>query len=403
MSNEPDDVRREMIALLGRIVGSGPLPADLQRTALEMYASLAGPPPEPTADLSTDEIPTADTAALFPEVLDGGAAAAASVAAPAAVGSRRLVYVHGICRHDRGYSDPWWAALQPFVPTAFGPGTRGETRLEVLWSDIVNQASGSLRGAVFGAASADALPDPVARRERARAAAAEEIKETLRDRADQQTMAAAAAQADGLAGAAGAGLLGAGAAAAAPAGAGLAGAEMAGLISIPGASCIDDFSIYLVDDAVRKAIVDRFLAVVRPELAAGRGLDVIAHSWGTVVAYEGLRQLEDDGLRTPLVRNFFTVGAALSIGAVKLRLRPANKDGRKPANVRNWVNLDARGDVVGGPLKGRPYAVDADFVNLAPSGCGSFLGLVNPQCSHSSYFRPANATVNRDVFARFIN
>lgn len=177
----------------------------------------------------------------------------------------------------------------------------------------------------------------------------------------------------------------------------------AALITIPGASCIDDFSIYLVDDAVRGRIVDRFLEVLRPELKAGRELDVIAHSWGTVVAYEGLRQLEDEGLRTPLVRDFFTVGAALSIGAVKLRLRPANRDGRKPANVRRWANLDARGDVVGGPLQGRPYAVDFDFVGLDPVGCGSFLGLVNPECAHSSYFVTTNAAVNRDIFARFIN
>jgi len=131
-------------------------------------------------------------------------------------------------------------------------------------------------------------------------------------------------------------------------------------------------------------------------------VDRVPEGW-TVVAYEGLRQLEDEGLRRPLIRNFFTVGAALSIGPVKWRLREANRDGRKPASVRRWVNLNARGDIVGGPLGGRPYDVDLDFVDLDPFGCGSFLWLVDPQCAHGSYFRIGNLAVNRGVFGRFID
>ena len=170
-----------------------------------------------------------------------------------------------------------------------------------------------------------------------------------------------------------------------------------------GGSCLDDFSVYLVHAPTRQTIIDRFTAVIRPQLAAGNEIDLISHSWGTVVAYEGLRELENAGVSLNGVRNFFTVGAALSIGAVKLGLRTNNKDGRKPAGVRRWVNLNARGDLIGGPLQGRPYAVDEDRVNLDPFGCGSFLGLVNPSCSHSSYFQLGNDAVNRDIFARFIN
>lgn len=362
---QPADDRREMIALLDRIVGAGPLPPELQRQALEMFAALMAQEPA----IAPAAVP--EPAMMF---------AAGPPLAETAAAERRLVYVHGICRHDPGYSDDWWGSLHPYVPTAFGAGDLGVTRLEVVWSDIVNRAAVSLRGAESGrfAAPAAAASRAV---ERDRDRAAEEIKETLRDRADRQAIQAAprtgpfAAQAPAA----------------------------SSLITIPGASCIDDFSLYLVDDAIRGQIVGRFLDVVRPELQAGRELDVIAHSWGTVVAYEGLRQLEDEGLRTPLVRDFFTAGAALSIGAVKLRLRAANRDGRRPANVRRWVNLDARGDIVGGPLLGRPYAVDFDLVDLDPVGCRSFLGLVNPECAHGSYFVAANIAVNRDVFARFIN
>ena len=180
-------------------------------------------------------------------------------------------------------------------------------------------------------------------------------------------------------------------------------ADARSFVTIPGLDCVDDFSAYLVDDAIRQKIIDRFTDVVQPLLAQNLELDIISHSWGTVVAYEGLRQLEDSGITQTLVRNLFTVGAALSIGPVKMRLRPANQDGRRPAMVRRWVNLNAHGDVVGGPLQGRPYKVDFDFPNLDPFGCGSFMGIVNPSCAHSSYFQVGNASVNQDVFAGFID
>jgi hypothetical protein len=120
------------------------------------------------------------------------------------------------------------------------------------------------------------------------------------------------------------------------------------------------------------------------------------------VAYEALRQLEDEGLQAPLVRNFFTVGAALSIGPVKMQLRGANKNGKKPASVRRWVNLNAHGDLIGGALKGRPYDDDIDIIKLPPFGCNSLLGLVNPGCAHSSCFVSGNVAVNRDIFANYI-
>jgi hypothetical protein len=179
-------------------------------------------------------------------------------------------------------------------------------------------------------------------------------------------------------------------------------ADARGFISIPGVDCVEDFTIYLVNDTIRQQILDRFMQVVQPLLAGGLEVDVVSHSWGTVVAYEGLRQLADGGSTQPLVRNFFTVGAALSIVPVKMRLRSANQDGRRPAMVRHWANLNAQGDVVGGPLKDRPFQVDDDFPNLDPFGCRSFLGIVNPACAHGSYFQAGNVPVNRDIFGAFI-
>lgn len=290
-------------------------------------------------------------------------------------GQRQLVYVHGICKHDAGYSTPWWNALHPFT-TAFGAGTLGGTREEVLWSDLVNARGLELR-------ASRAVDSRAAREADEAQRAGDEIREALRDRVDRQTVETGAAAAAGEAPRE-------------------LTAEARGL-SIPGLNCIDDFTVYMVNDSVRAQVIERFTRVVRPLLQAGTEIDIISHSWGTVVAYEGLRELADGGLTTPRVRNFFTAGAALSLGPVKMRLRPANRDGQRPAMVRRWVNLNARGDVVGGPLQGRPYAVDDDFPNLAPFGCSSVLGLVNPVCAHGSYFVAGNEAVNRNVFARFID
>ena len=385
-----DDLKRELVSLLARIVGDQPLPADLQRTALELFARLAEPAAAGGATGAAVNFSGAATLGATP------APPITAAASPVSSGNRRLVYVHGICRHKSGFSNDWWAALQPFV-TAFGSGQLGATRLEVIWSDLVNQSAAAFaQGLAMGGASP---VTPAAQDARAEMAAA--IRETLHDRADQQQLAIASAQGAIQAG----GDLTFGSLPLVNPVASVDAAMVTGAsgLSIPGLSCIDDFSVYLVHEPTRQAVIDRFIAIVRPEFQAGRELDIISHSWGTVVAYEALRQMEDAGLAPNLVRNFFTVGSALSIGAVKLGLRSANKDGRKPASVRRWINLDAAGDLVGGPLQGRPYAVDQDFVNLAPFGCGSFLTLVNPVCAHSSYFQSGNVAVNRDIFGRFIN
>jgi hypothetical protein len=411
-----DALRRELIALLSRIVGDKPLPDDLRRAAIEIFLRLMEPAGGATAAGALAGV----SLGIAPAVLraTGGTGAAA----------RRLVYVHGICRHDAGFSNDWWNALQPFV-TAFGAGILNQSRLEAVWSDLVNQTGAAALGAAPPGAPGVLA---TASEELARAQVAASIRETLHDRADQQKLSMAHAAGTAPAGihgpspAAEATVLGGltspcGCGAAAPppvanldmvtgAGSGRFAprfANVGGPLVIGGGggggSCLDDFAVYLVHAPTRQAIIDRFTAKVRPELAAGNEIDVISHSWGTVVAYEGLRELEDKGVSLASVRNFFTVGAALSIGAVKLGLRSQNKDGRKPTGVRRWVNLNARGDLVGGPLQGRPYEVDEDRVNLDPFGCGNFLGLVNPSCAHGSYFQSGNDAVNRDIFARFIN
>jgi len=283
-----------------------------------------------------------------------------------ASGARHVVYVHGICKHETGYSNGWWQSMRRFTPS-LGAGELGGTRHEVLWSDWVNSRA-AVRALDRGteqqvdeltAELQDALED--------RLVTAQLVAET--EQTDDRSPRAAMPQA-------------------VPRGAGL--------------GCIDDFSRYMLMPSIRRGVLDEFHRVVRPLLQSGASLEIVAHSWGTVVSYEGLLELDAQMGLSGRVRNWFVVGSALSLPPVKRWLSGAAKAGQRPRLANRWINLDARGDVVGGALRGRPYDVDEEFLNLQPIGCGSFVGLVNPTCAHSSYFVSANTAVNQGIFGRFV-
>lgn len=276
-------------------------------------------------------------------------------------GVMHLVYVHGICRHEPGYSEPWWQALKPRL-SATTQGVLETNRHEVLWSDIVSPARDRHRRVVQPAEEQKL---------------ADSLRAVLEDRVERQALATAAQQ--GRSGRPVASRL----------------AYDRALFGIPGLDCVDDFAKYLLNDSIRDEVLDRFLEVVRPLLESGARVVVISHSWGAVVAYEALREM--DGLNLPgRVSVFFTVGSALSIGPVRQGLRTS--DGLRPNHVGNWINLDARGDVVGGALQPH-FGVDSEYLQLDPVGCESLLGIVSPACAHGSYFRSENKAVNAGVFA----
>jgi hypothetical protein len=313
-----------------------------------------------------------------------GGRTTARAAAPlrAAVANKHVVYVHGICRHDPGYSDAWWAALKPYIPDV-----PDENRHEVLWSDVI-QPDGTpraLRTADLARMLAAGGGDS------AHAEVTADLRDALADRAARQLIEASLTGA--VAG------MAPGAAPGRPA-LSLESLGPQSLAAIPQVECVSDFTRYLLETAVREQVLQRFRAVVRPLLAAGAAVEVVSHSWGTVVAYEGLRRLDADADLTGSVPTLFTVGSALSIGPVKRRLLPEAIDGRRPRLARRWVNLNARFDIVGGPLRGNPFAVDYEYLNLVPVGCSPVIP--NPWCAHGSYFHPDNVAVNRDIFGNFI-
>jgi hypothetical protein len=289
--------------------------------------------------------------------------------------NRHLVYVHGICRQSPGFSKPWWNAMKPFTPSIAEANVH-----EVVWSDIVNPA---MAARAPGVPPPPAAPPALTEEQRR---LAESLRAILRDRAEQ-----GAAE---------------GGAAPAPAAPAATGHEMAAAPSLFGVlgevfECADDFVLYMTNTSIREQILGRFDAVVRPLMESGAEVEIIGHSWGTVIAYEGLRRMDAQGSAAlkGKVHNLFTVGSALSIWLVRLNLAERFPGGAKPQRVARWVNLNARFDIVGGHIQG-PFAVDVERLNLAPVGC-SFP--ITPICAHLSYFNADNLVVNRDIFGLFIS
>ncbi|MFG3319742.1 serine peptidase [Streptomyces sp. NPDC048171] len=108
---------------------------------------------------------------------------------------------------------------------------------------------------------------------------------------------------------------------------------------------------------------------LREALDRNRPDVLIAHSLGSVVAYETLHQ---DG--TPLLPLWVTVGSPLALPkAVFDRLNPSPEGGRgsRPPRVARWANLADPGDPVAIPAKGvsRRFAgVDSDEQHVVHHG-----------------------------------
>src|SRR5262249_18353664 len=67
-----------------------------------------------------------------------------------------------------------------------------------------------------------------------------------------------------------------------------------------------EFIEYLVDRKVRNAVKEKVKEQLRPLAGRGYTISIIAHSWGTVVSYESLLDLETEAPNFKLA-NFFTL------------------------------------------------------------------------------------------------
>jgi hypothetical protein len=95
---------------------------------------------------------------------------------------------------------------------------------------------------------------------------------------------------------------------------------------------------YLTEDALRDAVLSRWDGVVTPDTRV-----VVAHSLGSVVAYDALSAHPEWEIDT-----LITLGSPLGLGAVSSRLRPPLVPGQeaKWPGVRRWINIAAVEDPV---------------------------------------------------------
>lgn len=146
---------------------------------------------------------------------------------------------------------------------------------------------------------------------------------------------------------------------------------------------IGEFVKYLVSREVRNAVKEKAKEQLRLLVNSGCNCSILAHSWGSVVAYESLLDLETEMPAFQLA-HLFTLGSPLWLVHYLLE----DSSGRKPRNVTNWVNIHAQGDMVGaGLIPG--FQDDADY-GVANYGNGD---------PHGSYFVDGNKAVEHDIVA----
>jgi hypothetical protein len=128
----------------------------------------------------------------------------------------------------------------------------------------------------------------------------------------------------------------------------------------------------LIDDSTRQRIIDRFINVVRPELEAGRELDIMLTAGelsSLTKAFANWRRKVQPGMR----HTFSPLAPPFRLDQSNSACTPRIMIGKKPTGVKRWLNLNAHGDLVGGPLKGRPFEADIDFLNLEAAVCLDWL------------------------------
>lgn len=146
---------------------------------------------------------------------------------------------------------------------------------------------------------------------------------------------------------------------------------------------VGEFIQYLLESDIRTAVKAKMKEKLRLLAGLGFNISIIAHSWGTVVAYESLLDLQQE-LPAFQATRLFTLGSPLWLVQSLLN----DSSGRKPGNVASWVNIHAQGDVIASSLNN--FQVDKD--DEVPD----FSGGVD---AHESYLLPGNVAVQRAIVA----
>lgn len=106
---------------------------------------------------------------------------------------------------------------------------------------------------------------------------------------------------------------------------------------------LPDLYRYYTDKTIRNELRGRLEAVIRDN--RNKRLMVIAHSMGSIIAYDVLRALGRED-QTLAVEHFVTIGSPLGLPHVKHMILKESPLVRTPSVVRKWSNLADRRDPV---------------------------------------------------------
>ncbi len=102
------------------------------------------------------------------------------------------------------------------------------------------------------------------------------------------------------------------------------------------------------EDKIASQVREQLKQALRPMLEEGHKVLLIGHSLGSIIAYDSLWALSQLEHHPGKIDLFLTIGSPLGMNYVQKRLLGRNyKDHHKkyPANIRNWVNITAVGDI----------------------------------------------------------
>lgn len=277
----------------------------------------------------------------------------------------RIVWVHGIGPHSPGYSAEWQTNFNRYL------NLTSQDYLEVCWDTVFKAAQGATRSAEGGPAIALTPQEQLAAED-----VRQDLETLLQARASALQQSETSTTRGGSDGIVEYGDFRSGAAATR--------GSLDWLFKPD--EYIGDFVKYLVSRNVRNAIKEKAKEILRPLAGSDVAVSIIAHSWGTVVSYDALLDLEVE-LPQLRVANLITLGSPLWM----VRRMLEDRSGRKPGQTARWVNVHARGDLVGSWLQ-PAFKDDKDFAVPSFGGGGA----------HSSYFVPNNEAVQRDIILKYV-
>jgi hypothetical protein len=109
-----------------------------------------------------------------------------------------------------------------------------------------------------------------------------------------------------------------------------------------------DFNQYLRNShGIAENARDKVRSALQGAADAGRPVLLLAHSMGSVIAYESLWQLSRELRSDMAIDLFVTTGSPLGQNIVQRHLMGSHEkgEGRYPANIRQWINIAAVGEL----------------------------------------------------------